>query len=128
MRRGGKSLCASSCDENDVFNAESPAVWKVDAGLVGHDHPGLQHLPVALDEIRRLVNAEPQSMPEAVKKRFGEAVLGEHLTGDLVDLLAGHARTHGCEGSLLCFKHGLVRGCEIGSRSEPATGVRVMSA
>src|SRR6478735_591708 len=101
VRGGVQALAAVLGHRDDVFDADPEPPRQVDTGLDREAHPGLEHLRLSLDHVRRLVGGESDTVSRAVDEALAEARLGDQGAGSAVDLLTGDAGAHRLEARLL---------------------------
>jgi hypothetical protein len=60
-------------DDDGIFDANASPPWKVDSRFDRDDHSGLQNCLGPRAYVRRLVNLQPYTVPQAVDEAIGQA-------------------------------------------------------
>src|SRR5207244_8754601 len=80
---------ADPADDPHILGPRPEPTRNEHARLDRETHSPHQPTSIAAVEIRRLVDVQPDAMPETVAEPFAVAAVGDHLAGQSVDVLRG---------------------------------------
>ena len=114
-------------DDHEVLDAHATDAGQVDARLDGHDMARDEPRPAGPCKPRRLVDVEPDAVPEAMAEVVAVARGGDDVAGDRVDLATGRARLDGVQRGDLRAQDERVGLLELVGHASPVAQVRVQS-
>ena len=104
----GQGSAAIFGHENIVLDADTELAYRIEAGLVGEDHAGFEHLPVATHDVRRFVDLAPHSVTCLGANAIGEFRRLENLGYGIVDIVRRHPRAGYLVPYSIRLEHSLV--------------------
>src|SRR5215217_3351317 len=81
--------------DNGVFDPYPELAREVDPRFIAEDHPLRQRQGVPFHQVRLLMEREPQSVPGTMDEGVVVPSCGKDAPRGAINLLAGHAGTHG---------------------------------